>query len=109
MTYQEGVVVLLVFRLFCPHCLGDGRNVKAKSRHTFRLPYHDEDLGVKVHIQLIGVGVFDQQGSCEARLGCLNLRINKSTLKSVYSKQGYNKFSVITNVFLIFPDHFAYS
>ena len=73
MFYQQSIIVLLVFRLLGSHCLGDGWNVQSESRHTLGLTNHDQNLGVKVHVQLIGLRMFHQQGCGQTGPSCFNL------------------------------------
>ena len=61
MAYRKTVEERLVLRLSGAHHLGDIGDLEPKASHALGLTDHGEDLGVKVHKQLLGLWVAHQQ------------------------------------------------
>lgn len=96
-SHHKAVVESLELCLACPHHLGSRRDLQAQTSHALRLSNHDQDLGVEVDEELLGLWVTHQQGGLKTGLGCLNL----SQLTQGKDRQGEVKKTFITSMFIV--------
>jgi hypothetical protein len=72
-THLHGVVVVFVLRLLDAHRVSDDGDLETQARHALRLADHGQDLGVKVHVEVVALRVPHQQGGLETGLGRIHL------------------------------------